>query len=209
MLRDFGFDFGKALLLAFYHSCTRIKFLRRDRLPKEGGYICASNHVSYYDPFAVGIGLPVHINYMAKRELFDEPFAFFIKMMKAYPVDRDKMSRKTLKYSIDLLKNGSVVGIFPEGTRSEDGEIHEGQRGAATISMMADVPVVPAALIGSQNALIRKFPPKWKQIIVLYGDPIYPNEFEGTKRERIEKFTVRIIEEIKNLKKELEETWEP
>jgi 1-acyl-sn-glycerol-3-phosphate acyltransferase len=206
------YSLGKFFLYVFYKGCCRIKFIDRQKVPPTGGQIIASNHVSYYDPFAIGLGINRKTHYMAKRELFEDSalVGSFISMMGAFPVDRNKADRKAIQRALELLKGGQVVGIFPEGTRSEDGEVGEGQLGMAMLSVMSGTPIVPAAVIGTQNVRIKKgLIPKFRQIFVKYGDPVYPDQFEGTKKEKLQKITDAVLEAIRNLKKELEAEWEP
>ncbi|MCE1245709.1 MAG: 1-acyl-sn-glycerol-3-phosphate acyltransferase [Firmicutes bacterium] len=206
------YDVGKFFLNLFYKGCCRIKFIDDQKVPPTGGQIIASNHVSYYDPFAVGLGVKRKIHYMAKKELFEESalVANFITMMGAFPVDRGKADRKAIQKALNLLKSGEAVGIFPEGTRSEDGEVGEGQHGMAMFSVMAGVPIVPAAVIGTQNVRIKGgIIPRFRQIFVKYGDPVYPDQFDGTKKEKLQKITIAVLDSIRNLKKELETEWEP
>lgn len=198
------------LLILFFKVFCKIKYIDAENIPKKGGFILASNHVSYYDPFAVGTPVVNKVHFMAKKELFEEPLmGWVITKLGAFPVDREKSDLRAIKTALEILKSGEVVGIFPEGTRSKDGEVHDAQRGTATISIMAKVPVVPAAVVGTKDAMMSKFPPKWKRIMVKYGKPIYPEDFKGSKKERIEKMTHAIIDSIRDMKKELENIWEP
>lgn len=203
--------FGKFFLTVFFKSFCKIKYFDQQKVPEDRGIIIASNHVSYYDPFAVGTGLKHKIHWMAKKELFEEKFIGpLISIMASFPVDRDGIDRNAIKEAIDIIKKGEVLGIFPEGTRSSDGVIGEGQKGAAMLSVMSGAPIVPAALVGSLNCRIRTFPfPKFKRIFVKYGDPIYPEQFEGKKKDKLDKITDKTMESIRKLKEELEAEWVP
>ena len=204
------YPIGKFGLQCFFTLCCRIKYIDQDNVPATGGIIVASNHTSYYDPFAVGAGINQKINYMAKQELFNGGLQdWFITNMGAFPVNRDRIDRKALKTAMELVKKGEAVGIFPEGTRSEDGSVGQGQMGAAMLSMQTGIPVVPAAHIGTNHCLVRKFPPHWQRIMIKYGKPIRPENFEGTKKEKMQQMTQAIMKSIQQLKKELEKVWEP
>jgi 1-acyl-sn-glycerol-3-phosphate acyltransferase len=199
----------KFFLKLFFKTCCRIEYIDQQNVPPTGGFVLSSNHMSYYDPFAVGTGVCQETHWMAKEELFMGIAGLFIKGMKSFPVKRDQLDRGAISHSLKVIKSGQVVGIFPEGTRSEDGEIKEGHLGAALIAMNAGVPVVPAALVGTKNALVRKFPPRWQKVLVKYGRPVHPDDFKGGRRERMENMTTEIMDSIRKLKKELEEKWEP
>ena len=203
--------FGKFLLTLFFKIFCKIKFKDQQKIPSEKGIIVASNHVSYYDPFAVGTGLKRKIHWMAKKELFEEKFIGpLISLMASFPVDRENLDRGVLKKSLQIIKDGDALGIFPEGTRSEDGTIGEGNKGVAVISLMSGAPIVPAALVGSLHCLVRTTPfPKFQRILVKYGDPIYPDQFEGKKKEKIEKITQKVMESIRQLKEDLDTEWVP
>ncbi len=203
------YPIGKFGLQCFFTLCCRIKYIDQNNVPPTGGIIVASNHTSYYDPFAVGAGIRQKINYMSKQELFQGLQGWFITRMGAFPVNRDRIDRGALKTAIEIIKRGEAVGIFPEGTRSDDGSVGEGQMGAAMLSLQTGAPVVPAAHIGTQGCLVRKFPPRWKRIMIKYGKPLHPDDFDGNRKEKMRQMTRSIMESIQQLKKELEEVWVP
>lgn len=186
--------------------CCKLEFRGLDNLPDSScRYIIVSNHVSNYDPFAVGVGVPRKVHYIAKKELFDNPLTYpFVKFLAAFPVDREKVDRKAIKKALAVLKNGGVLGIFPEGGRSKDGKMKKVRGGAAYFSIATDSPIVPAAITGTKNALIRKFPPRWKKFIVKFGKPIYPGDFKGSKKQRMKDINQQLIEKILQLKEEIE-----
>lgn len=202
---------GKILLAVFFKLFCRIKFIDQQKIPTTGGLIVASNHVSYYDPFAVGSGLNRKIRWMAKKELFEEKLVgFLISIMAAFPVERGKGDLKAVKQAVKFLKSGEIIGIFPEGTRSVDGTVGEPQQGLGLISVMSGAPVTPAAIVGTLNARIKSgIVPKFRQIVVKYGEAIYPDKIEGTKKEKIDTITRMTIESIRKLKEELQTEWEP
>jgi 1-acyl-sn-glycerol-3-phosphate acyltransferase len=197
------------LLYLFFRIFCRIDYVDVHKVPKKGAAILAANHVSYYDPLAIGVGFYRKLHYMAKEELFKEWFGPILTALTAFPVRRGHADRKALKMTLNLLKDGELIGIFPEGKRSPDGEIKEAEPGMAIISIMSGTPIIPVAIVGSRKTLVRKFPPKFKKIMVKYGDAIPTDQFEGSKKERAEKMTNKVMEEIKRLRRELEEIWEP
>jgi 1-acyl-sn-glycerol-3-phosphate acyltransferase len=126
--------------------------------------ICA-NHISNLDPPLVGCAMQRKIHFMAKEELFKIPIlAPIIRTLGAFPVKRGGGDHQALKTSIQLLKNGQVLGIFPEGTRSKTGELGKAHSGAALIALKANSPVVPVAIIGSYRL--------FRSIKVIFGKPI-------------------------------------
>lgn len=204
------YPIGKFFLQMFFKLCCRIRYIDQSNVPEKGGIIVASNHTSYYDPFAVGAGINQKICYMAKKELFTKDLqGWFITNMGAFPIDREKLDKTAMKTAAEIIKNGDALGIFPEGTRSDDDSVGEGHMGAAMFSLQTGAPIIPAAHIGTTHALIRKFPPRWKRFMVKYGKPIRPEDFEGSRKEKMQKITQAVMESIRQLKKELDEIWEP
>ena len=129
---------------------------------------------------------------MAKKELFDIPFfGKLISKTNAFPVNRKKQDIAAFRTAIKVLKEGNALLIFPEGTRSRDGQIGKARSGIAMIAAEANVPVVPVRITNSNNAL------KLAKVKIVYGIPILP-PLAGTK-ETYRKFAEQIIEEIKKL----------
>ena len=151
----------------------------RENVP-EPPYLIASNHASIIDPPLVGIACNRHfIDFMAKKELFDRPFfGRWCRKVGCIEVKRGGNSVKSLKEAIDRLARGRVVAIFPEGTRSADGDIRDAKRGTGFLIAKAKVPVLPVYLEGSAKAL-----PKGGRINkgafigVFIGKPLMPEEF--------------------------------
>ena len=139
----------------------------RENIPKEGGYILAANHLSFWDPIFVGAFLTERkIYFMAKAELFRfKPFAALIKACGAMPVNRGSKDATAVLGTIDLLKEGNVLGIFPEGTRIRKGKKSNPKKGTVRMAQMASVPIVPIHL-DTKYILFKKA----KMVI---GEPIY------------------------------------
>ncbi len=154
----------------------------KENVPSDGGLIIASNHISYLDPPVLGAVSPRRITFMAKKGLFDIPLVGRIIKFAAFPVDRDNPKPSTIKETIKRLTQGEVITIFPEGTRSETGELLEAKRGLGMIAGLSKATVVPALLIGTDRALPvnAKFL-KRADITVVFGKPIYYNSIAGNK----------------------------
>jgi len=101
-----------------------IKIEGKDNIPRQGGMIFASNHLSYLDPIVLGLLIPRRMNFIAKEELFENFFfRLLIAKLGAFPVKREKVDRTTYQKILDLLKKGEILVFFPEGTRSTNGKI--------------------------------------------------------------------------------------
>jgi 1-acyl-sn-glycerol-3-phosphate acyltransferase len=164
-----------------------------ENVPKDGPVIIACNHVSYLDPPGMGCFAGRRISFMAKKELFDIPILGpAIAGVGAYPVDRQGSARSAIKKSLEVLKAGGCVGIFPEGTRNLTGEV-EPQVGAALLASMSKAPVVPACIIGSDRA--SKFP----KIKVAFGPPLRLPADRKATHDDLSKFTAEIMSAIRAL----------
>ncbi len=174
----------------------------KDNIPAEGGVIIASNHLSYLDPPLLGAVLPRRATFMARKGLFAMPvLGWFIKHY-AIPVDREKTQPSTIKEAVKRLKNGEAIVMFPEGRRSETGELLEGKRGVGMVAGLSKVPIIPTLIIGSNKVL--PVDAKWlrrARISVIFGKPIVPPEGRGDTV--YENTSQKIMYEIGELKKKL------
>ena len=156
----------------------RFKFFGTEHIPSEGGAILASNHISYLD-FAL-IGTPAvpkkrYIRFMAKKEIFDNRLAGpLMRGMSHISVDRDRGST-SLVSAMRALRQGELIGIFPEATISLSWEVKEIKSGAIRLAQGSGVPVIPVALWGSQRILTKNHKPKLGRkkipVYIAYGDP--------------------------------------
>ncbi len=173
-----------------------------ENVPATGGCIIASNHVSYLDPPAIGC-TTMHrfINFMARDSLFRFRLSnWYFTGMGCIPVDRDKGDAGVLRKCLHLLKQGRVIVIFPEGTRSHDGQIQPVKGGIGFLAAKAGVPVVPVYIDGTFKALPRrKFFIRPATITVYYGKPIQVNELsaQGNDRTSYELISDLIMSRIK------------
>lgn len=164
-----------------------------ENVPRTGPLIVAANHQSYLDPPLLGAFCPRRLSYMAKKELFDIPiFGSGLRSVGAYPVSRDGSARAAIKRSLEVLQAGGAVGIFPEGTRNFDGsaQVHNG---VALLASMADCPVVPAAIQGTDRAR------KLARIHVTYGTPMRLPAGRKATRDDLAAFTEDVMRAIRAL----------
>jgi len=159
---------GKLLFEPLVRGLFRATIEGAENLPKTGAALLASNHLGMGDPIVITtMVLPRRIVYLAKAELFvgrglgRKIVAWFLKLINTVPVDRSggRSSREAFAPVLATLAQGNLVGIFPEGTRTPDGYLHKGKTGIARIALAADVPVIPAAMIGSET--VRPFGIPW------------------------------------------------
>ena len=172
-----------------------------ENIPKEGGFLLGANHASFFDPPAIGCPLPRQICYFARKTLFKGLFAWLLPRLKTIPVDREGDSDvSALKRVFKELKNGEGLILFPEGTRTENGELQPAQRGVGMIACRSQVPVVPVRIYGSYEALNRTAKkPSWGQkITVVYDKPMLPEDYDPGKADKGRYLTAaqRIMERI-------------
>jgi 1-acyl-sn-glycerol-3-phosphate acyltransferase len=144
---------------------------------------------------------------MAKEELFQYPaLRFFITRWNAFPVKRGEMDRRALKMAIDKVQQGEVLLMFPEGTRSPDGELLEGKLGVAMIAVKSKGVVIPAMIHGTNKILPKgkKFP-SFQRVLIKFGKPIYMNQIteEMDSKTSYLKISAFIMEKIKELRQEV------
>jgi 1-acyl-sn-glycerol-3-phosphate acyltransferase len=152
------------------------------RVPGEGPCILAANHASYADPPLVGCGVSRHVSMLARDSLFRFPvFGALLRSWGAVPVDPAGGSVAGLKGILDRLQEGRAVLIFPEGTRTSDGELMAGRSGVGLLVVRSNAPVVPVRIWGSYQAYGRRhLIPRPVSIRVKYGHPMM---FESLRAE--------------------------
>ncbi len=124
----------------------------RKNIPDRGALMLVSNHLSHLDVLVLGILLDRPLNYVARSTLFFFPLGLFIKSLGAFPIQRDGIGVQGLKETLKRLKLGGIVTLFPEGTRTSDGELGELKSGIAMLAAKARVPILPAAIAGTFEA---------------------------------------------------------
>lgn len=161
------YSFLKCILPMMFKIVYRTEVHGQENIPKEGGVIIAANHISLWDPPFLGAFCPRRVSFMAKKELFENPvFASIITKLGAFPVNRGAADRAAIKTALNILEEGKCLGLFPEGTRSKSGKLGEPEAGVGLIAYKANVPIVPAAITGTnEKGLFPKF-------TIRFGKPI-------------------------------------
>jgi 1-acyl-sn-glycerol-3-phosphate acyltransferase len=171
-----------------------------ENLPREGGYVLAANHTSNLDPWPLGVPLwpRRYLRFMAKSELFWWPLGPVITAGGAFPVRRGERDVEAIAMAVDLAREGHVIAMFPHGTRQRKGIVKKHQprahTGAARIALLAEVPLVPAAIAGTDR-LTRLGP-----LRVHYGRPIPLDDLgDQDQSEAARIATERLMTEIDRL----------
>ena len=172
----------KAICWLILKIFWRMEIIGIENLPQSGGLIIASNHVSYLDPAVLTASFNRKIYFLTKKEVFKNNFiSFLLKNMNALPINRENVNVLAFKKAINILREEKVLGIFPEGARSSNGELQELKLGTIKIAMKTGVPILPAGIIGTHKIYPRgiKFPILFKhKIIVKYGALQYLNKLK-------------------------------
>ncbi|MGH7737716.1 MAG: lysophospholipid acyltransferase family protein [Candidatus Tyrphobacter sp.] len=194
------YGFSKAAIHGVALLLWRVRARGTENVPREGALIIACNHVSLLDPPVLGAFCPRTIHYMAKAELFAVPIlGSLIRALGAYPVVREGSAAGAIKRSVEMLRRGEAIGIFPEGGRNVLGDAPI-RRGVALLASLTGAPVLPAAIVGSRDAY------RLERIAVIFGTP---RRIEGERatREELAKFADAVMEEVHALALHASVSW--
>ena len=187
------FYLGRFLFWVSFGTIWRCKVYGQENIPKDGGVLIAPNHVSYADPPLIGSSMERPLYFMAKQELFEMPvMGFLIRRTHAFPVKRGAGDIGAFKTGLRQLQKGHALLMFPEGTRSKDGNFGKARSGVGMLSCHAQVPVVPVRIYNARN--LKSF----GQLKVVFGKPVYPPK--DYEKDTYQKFSEQVLEEIKNMK---------
>jgi 1-acyl-sn-glycerol-3-phosphate acyltransferase len=163
------------------------------RIPADGPVILASNHLSFIDSIFLPLVIERQMVFLAKSEYFTGKglkgwlTKVFFMGTGQLPIDRSggKASEASLNTGLRVLAEGKVLGIYPEGTRSPDGQMYRGRTGVARMILEARVPVIPVAMIDTEKAMpIGKRLPSIRRIGVIFGEPLDFSRFYGLEGDR-------------------------
>ena len=193
--------FARIVVGGIFIAIYRTRFVGEYHVP-EGACILAGNHSSTFDPFMIyGRSPKGMIHFIAKKELWKHrAVGWAVDHLGAIPVYRGTADRQMIKMTTDLLKAGEKVGIYPEGTRvyeaGPDGH-GDSHGGTAFLSILSGAPVVPHGIGGIERIMPKGTKiPHFPRVVYSFGAPIYPGEFEGSNRERVEAMTAAIMDSI-------------
>ena len=193
-----GYWVLKAILKPILRVLYGVRVEGLENVPRKGPAIIAANHLSFLDSFFI----PMVVNrrkvtYLAKADYFKSwKTSWFFKMAGQIPIDRTggEKSERALRTALRVLKEGKLLGIYPEGTRSPNDKLHRGRTGVARLALAAQVPIIPCGLIGTLEVM----PPDTKlpklfgrpKVVVRFGRPLELSRFAGQERDR---FVLRSI----------------
>ncbi len=195
------YGFLTALTRVVVYTFTRWTVEGVEHLPPSGPVVLVSNHLHLLDPPLIAASCRRHVHPMAKRELFEAPLVGWVLWpYGAFPVRRFSADMGALRAARGYLRGGHVVLMFPEGTRSRDAQLHPALPGAAMVALLADAPVVPVAITGTEEVrvpgtLLRPFRLNRLRIRVVFGEP-FKLDFDGAESRHAEAATDRMMRAI-------------
>ncbi len=179
----------KVFLSALYHIAYRVKIT--GKVPEQGAYILCCNHINYLDAAAIVLFNKRKVNFVAKEDLFTHGILFWLgHLFDAIPIKRDMQDIEAMKRCLKVLKNGELLGIFPEGTRKGMEKNMKAKNGAAFMAIKAGVKVIPVGIHGT-------FKP-FSKVYINYGEPIDLSVYKNQK-DKLDEATEIVMNQIKEL----------
>jgi 1-acyl-sn-glycerol-3-phosphate acyltransferase len=208
-MRWFAYMASKYILKVILGLVTRTKVLYRERTALPGGWLFVGNHISHFDPPFFTVASRRKIDWMATRELYNpKPVALWMHAVDTFPVDRERADRAATRETLERLKKGRVVGIFPEGgIRDGIHSVLEGaplKPGIAGLAQLSGAPVVPCVLIGSDQLYTHRnwIPFRRARAWLAFGEPL---RFTGDGKEARAAFEAQVETALRGLYAELKE----
>jgi 1-acyl-sn-glycerol-3-phosphate acyltransferase len=199
-----------AFVRLFFGPLVRIYLRLRtegaEKVPARGAALIAANHASFLDPIVLGSACPRPIHFIVLQSMYEWwRLRWFYWGMQTIPVRAEEGDPRAVKQALWRLRRGDLVGIYPEGGRSEDGRLHPPKPGAALLAAASGAPVIPARIEGAWDSWR---PGTWfpipGRVRVRFGDPLHFGEGRGMRRDRaeLERFSQRVMEAIASLSTE-------
>ena len=199
-----GYALTRLIVTPLYRMLWRVRVEGGERLPRRGPAILAANHVSFFDSVVLIMSIRRTLSFVGKVEYLDSwKTRRVLPAIGMIPVDRSDGRRAivALKIATGLLRAGKLFAIYPEGTRSPDGDLHAGHTGAAYLSMATGVPIVPAGIVGTDHVQPpgTRVPRPFRPVTVRFGSPIDPTIYAGSRRHRRRLITNDVMASIGSL----------
>ncbi len=191
------YDIAFPAVTAFFQIFSRWQVNGRENVPGEGPFIIVANHTTMFDPPLLTVSLRRQVTFMAKEELFrSKAVSSLISQLGAFPVRRGKVDRATIRAAESVLADGNVLGLFPEGSRSEDGQLQKAKVGPVVIAQRCRVPILPVGVVGTRDLARRTGLLRRPRITVNVGFPFSLEDVPGksARVESIQQVMVRIAE---------------
>jgi len=184
-----------------YEAWFRGEVVGTDNIPASGPFLIASNHTSHLDPPLVGAQIARQMRFFARKTLWSNPVAsWWLDKVETIPVDRDSGDVGAIRRVLQALQEDRAIVLFPEGTRSPDGQLQKPKAGVGLLACKTGVPVVPCRIYGSFAAFGKgaKIPRFGTPITIVFGPPIFAAEYDDPRagKERYQVASQRMFERI-------------
>ncbi|MDR2904117.1 MAG: 1-acyl-sn-glycerol-3-phosphate acyltransferase [Clostridiales bacterium] len=179
----------------YYRTFYRVEVIGQKNIPKNGGFIVCSNHMSVKDPMVLGVFIKRPLSFIGKKEIFKKKFfSLVLKGLHVIPIDRENADMATFKTVIAQLKNGAGIGIFAQGTRVKELDLKSAKAGVALFALKADVPIIPVCISSNYK--------HFSKVYVNIGEPFFLNQYKGAKikTEGLNEITETVMLAISKLK---------
>jgi 1-acyl-sn-glycerol-3-phosphate acyltransferase len=201
--RRLFYRFARTIVVWVCAKPWRVRVIGGERIPNEGGFLFAPSHRSMLDIPWLAATTRRRIRFMGKAPLFRVPvLGWCFSALGGFPVERDGTDRGPLRDSVAILQNGEPLAVYPEGTRQHGREIQPLQAGAAYLAIKAGVPILPVAIVGSEEPF--RGPQRLVRFgrgLVVIGEPIQPPERTSSvvKRDLVDHLTAQLRVELQKL----------
>ncbi|MFN2464502.1 MAG: lysophospholipid acyltransferase family protein [Candidatus Dormibacteria bacterium] len=200
-------------IIGLFVPSSHMRIEGAENVPASGGVLVVSNHIAGADPPLLGANFPRPLHFMAKAEWFRNPFLRFLgHTYLCFPVVRHSADRSALRFTLELLKAGEAVCLYPEGTRSRDLVLHPPEAGAGFLARHAGVPILPVATWGGEDILPTgaRFPRrKGTEVHLVYGTSFTLPEGELDNQEAAEFMMSRVAELLPEAYRGYFSNWQP
>lgn len=164
------YNFAKGLFYLMFCCLCRWKVTGRENLPASGPVVIVANHISNWDPVAVGVAVKRQVFFMAKEELFKVPLlGAVLPLLGSFPVKRGQSDRAAIRKAMEVLKKGNVLGVFPEGHRSTSGKLEPFSEGAVHLAAKFEAPILPVGVVGTDKIFSKGW---FRSFEVIIGEPV-------------------------------------
>ena len=186
----------RGILTPLLRTYFRMRIAGAEHIPREGAAIIAPNHKSFFDSFFVALATRRHLRFMAKTELIEGRWGRLLVRLGAFPVRRGQSDADALETAREVLRQGGLLALFPEGTRVPDPEaLGEPRRGAGRLALESGAPLVPAAISGTDHLWAGPVP-KPKRVQVAFSEPIPVERLPATPEAAGELIEERLWPEV-------------
>jgi len=192
---------ARAILKVLFFSLTSCQVKGKENIPDQGPVLVVANHLNLADPPLIGISLGRKVIFMAKEELFRSRFlSYFIRSFGSFPVSRKQTDRQAIRQAKQVLAEGLVLAMFPEGKRSRDAQLQPALSGSALIAYHSGAPILPVGITGTEKLKGIAWVLHRPQIKVNIGHPFYLPPINGRlTKDELARLTSYMMEHIAEL----------